>query len=63
MQEPKSLLAIMWSAFWLVVLGSIALWLAGEIMSRVWGWLVLGAVLAAGIALLAVWLKRRSNRW
>jgi len=63
MQEPKSLMTILWSVVWLVLLGTVALWLFAETLSQIWGWLVLAAGLTTGIVLLIVWLRRRSDRW
>lgn len=63
MQEPKSLMTILWSAVWLVLLGTVVLWIASVVLSQIWGWLLLGGVLVAGTALLVAWLKWRRSRW
>jgi len=63
MNEPRSFMAILWSAVWLVLLGTVALWLFAETMSQIWGWLLLAAGLAGAAALLIVWIRRRSDRW
>ena len=63
MQEPKSLMAILWSAVWLVLLGTVVLWIASVVLSQIWGWLLLGGVLVGGTALLVAWLKWRRSRW
>jgi len=63
MQEPKSPTSIVWSIIWLVVLGSIALWLAAEVLSQIWGWLLLAGLFAVGIWVLVLWLRRSRDRW
>lgn len=56
-------MTILWSAVWLVLLGTAALWIASTVLSQIWGWLLLGGVLVAGIALLLAWLRWRRDRW
>ncbi len=63
MQEPRSLMTILWSAVWLVLLGTVVLWIASQVLSQIWGWLLLGGVLVATIALLLAWLRWRRGRW
>lgn len=63
MQEPRSLMTILWSVVWLVLLGTIALWLAAEVLSQIWGWLLLGGLITGGIGLMLLWLKWRQDRW
>ncbi len=63
MQEPRSFMTILWSAVWLVLLGTVVLWLASEVLSRIWGWLLLAGIIVAGIGLLLAWLRWRRNRW
>lgn len=63
MQEPRSLMTILWSVVWLVLLGTVALWLAAEVLSQIWGWLLLGGLIIGGIGLMLLWLKWRRDRW
>ncbi|MBN9151514.1 MAG: hypothetical protein J0H56_08860 [Micrococcales bacterium] len=63
MHNPKPLMAILWSAVWLVLLGTIALWLFAEMLSKIWGWLLLAIGLIAGVSLLITWLRARADRW
>jgi hypothetical protein len=56
-------MTILWSAVWLVLLGTVVLWLASEVLSRIWGWLLLAGIIVVGIALLVTWLKWRRSRW
>lgn len=63
MQEPRSLMTILWSAVWLVLLGTVALWLFAELLSQIWGWLLLAAGLTTATVALILWLRRRADRW
>lgn len=63
MQEPRSLMTILWSAVWLVLLGTVALWLFAELLSQIWGWLLLAAGLTTVAVVLILWLRRRADRW
>lgn len=63
MHNPKPLMAILWSAVWLVLLGTIALWLFATMLSQIWGWLLLAIGLIAGVSLLIAWLRARADRW
>jgi hypothetical protein len=56
-------MTILWSAVWLVLLGTVVLWIASVVLSQIWGWLLLGGVLVGGTALLVAWLKWRRSRW
>ncbi len=63
MQEPRSLMTILWSAVWLVLLGTVALWLFAELLSQIWGWLLLAAGLTTLVVVLILWLRRRADGW
>jgi len=50
--------------FCILVLGGIlAIWLALEVLARIWGWVLL-VLLVIGLAYLTfVLIRRRQNRW
>ncbi len=50
--------------FCLLILGGIVLlWIALELLSQLWGWLLLGTIAAGAIWLLVRLLKARHDRW
>lgn len=63
MQEPRSFMTILWNVVWLVLLGTLVLWLAAEVLSQIWGWLLLGAVVVGIIGSVVIWLRWRRDRW
>lgn len=63
MADPKSPLQTAWSAVWLVLLATLAVWLFIQLLSQIWIWLLLLLILAAAITALVLWLRHRANRW
>jgi predicted PurR-regulated permease PerM len=53
--------------FWrlsLLILASIfALWLAVQLISQVWGWLLVAVVIAGLVTIMVLWLRRRRDKW
>lgn len=47
----------------LILGGTLLLWIALELLSQFWGWLLLGAVAAAASWLLVRVLRARRDRW
>jgi hypothetical protein len=56
-------MTILWSVVWLVLLGTLVLWLAAEVLSQIWGWLLLGAMIVGIIGSVMIWLRWRRDRW
>ncbi|HEX4401720.1 MAG TPA: hypothetical protein VHZ98_10365 [Galbitalea sp.] len=63
MREPQSPKAsTVWSAIWIVLVGTIVLWLLATTIATYWVWLLLAAILTGAVTVLIVWYRRR-NRW
>lgn len=61
--SPKTLAQRFFRTCLYVLGGLIALWLAIEFASRIWGWILLG-LLAAVATIGLLWLgRRRRDRW
>ena len=52
-----------WTGAWLVLGACFALWLAVQLISAVWLWLVVGGAVVAATYLLVSWLRWRQRRW
>ena len=62
--EPGKSMAQRFAQFCVLILvGVIAIWIAFDILSRVWGWLLLVAVLLALGYVGFVLFRRWRNRW
>ena len=51
----------LWSVVWLVIVGTIALTLLFGLLSRIWIWLLVTAVVAVGLLMLVRWLRSRHH--
>lgn len=58
--QPKSLLSRLLGAAWTVLLISLLLWLAAQLLADVWGWLVI--IVAAVVLVRVGFLVRRLRR-
>lgn len=63
MQEPRSFMTILWNVVWLVLLGTLVLWLAAEVLSQIWGWILLAVVIVGIIGSVVLWLRWWRDRW
>lgn len=57
------LIGRLWSLVWLIIVATVAVWLAGQLFAAVWGWLLLIAVVAGAGLAIYVWLRSRQDRW
>jgi hypothetical protein len=62
-QSPRSLSQHFFTAMMLLLSGVVALWVALDILARIWGWLVLGGLVALGVIVAIKWLRWRRERW
>lgn len=64
MSEPTRSLAGRFLLFCVFVLGGIlAIWLALEVLARIWGWVLLVLLLIGLGYLVFVLIRRLQNRW
>lgn len=57
------LLGRLWSLVWLIIVGTIAIWIAGQLLAEIWGWLLLIAgLVGAGAAAFAL-IRFLRDRW
>jgi uncharacterized membrane protein HdeD (DUF308 family) len=63
-KEPKSTMSqTFFRACCFILLGIVAIWLALELLARLWGWLILIAAVVGIIWAAVAYLKWRRNRW
>jgi membrane protein YdbS with pleckstrin-like domain len=61
-QEPRGLVSRLVMTSLGLLVAAVALTLAFDLLTRIWPWLALIAVLS-GVVTVAIWITRRHRRW